>query len=167
MHFLSHLTYPYIMANGVALALGRTIPLKYNLLIIFFSLFPDIDYIFDGLKQLWTKRKYVIPETHHQSMTHWPITYLPLLTITLLTGNPFFIIATGTIYTHLIMDSFVCNQGVMWLYPFSKKWANFYADKTKKKFGLKWNEAYSKLTVASVDKVAFVIFLVHGTIILI
>jgi hypothetical protein len=163
MHILSHLSYPYLVANGVALAMGKTIPPKYNILILLFSVFPDIDQVYDFFKQLFKTGKYIVPATHHEVLTHWPIIYTPLIAIAVATLDPFFIIAASAIYIHLAMDSFLCNQGVMWLYPFSNKWFNYFSSATRKKNGLDWNKAYSKLTIASIDKIAFVLLLIHTT----
>ena len=62
MHILSHLSYLYVLVNVFAFIIGKTIPIEYNLAIIFFSMFPDFDYIVDFLKQTLTKKKYKVPE---------------------------------------------------------------------------------------------------------
>lgn len=164
MHFLAHLSYPYVLANGVALALGKTIPLEYNIMLVLFSLFPDIDLVYDYAKQLVLGKKYKIPLIHHQNATHWPVVYVPLLVLALLTMEPFLLLAAGAIYLHLFMDTFFCNQGVMWLYPFKKKWFNYFARETRRKLGWAWNDAYRKLGIAKVDKFAFTLVIVHVSV---
>jgi len=165
MHILSHLSYPYIVANVVAFLVGKPIPLEYNLLILFFSLFPDFDIAVDFIYQMITKKKYKVPDSHHALPTHWPIVYLPLV-VAIATLNTFFIIATGAIYVHLMMDTLFCNEGLMFFYPFSKKWYIFFSSKTKQKKGLDWNKAYSKLLVSKIDKVAFLLVFIHIIILL-
>jgi len=167
MHILSHLSYPYIVANVVALLVGKPIPLEYNLLILFFSLFPDFDIAVDFIYQMITKKKYKVPDNHHHLPTHWPVVYLPLVIIAIATLNTFFIIATGAIYVHLIMDTFFCSQGVMLFYPFSKKWYIFFSSKTKHKKGLDWNKAYSTLAISKIDKWAFLLVLIYTTMLLV
>jgi hypothetical protein len=142
--------------------LGKVIPIEYNVAILAFSLFPDIDVAFDFVKQLFTKQKYKVPASHHSSPTHWPIAYLPLLALALITMEPFFIIAAACIYVHLFMDTLYCNEGVMLFYPISHKWYNFFAETTKHKKGWAWNKAYGKLRVATVDKYAFLLLVVHS-----
>lgn len=161
MHILSHLSYPYIIANLCALLLGLEISLEYNLLIIGFSIFPDIDMAYDLFRQLFTKGKYDVPANHHAWFTHWPIVYAPLILIAIISAEPFFIIAASAIYFHLAMDTLYCNEGVMLLYPFSKKWYKYFSEQTQKKKGLDWNKAYAKLRIAKIDKYAFVLVFVH------
>lgn len=167
MHILSHLSYPYIVANVVALLIGKPIPLEYNLLILLFSLFPDIDLAIDFVYQLITKKKYKVPDYHHALPTHWAIVYLPLIVIAIITLSPFFIIAAGAIYVHLAMDTLFCSEGVMLFYPFSKKNYIFFSSKTKHKKGLDWNKAYSTLMISKIDKLAFLLVLVHLTTLLV
>lgn len=164
MHFLAHLSYPYVLANGAALALGKTIPWQYNIILILFSLFPDIDVVFDFVKQMFSSKKYKVPLVHHQNPTHWPIVYVPLLVLALITLEPFLLMAAGAIYLHLFMDTFFCNQGVMWFYPFKRKWFNFFARETRRKLGWAWNDAYRKLGIYNIDKFAFSLLVIHVSI---
>lgn len=166
MHFLSHLSYPYVFANLVALLFGKTISWEYNLLIILFSLFPDFDYVPDYIRQKFKTGKYKIPN-HHSFPSHWPIVYVPLIIVALVTLEPFFIIAATAIYLHLFMDVFFCNQGIMVFYPFSKKWYNFMAKKTANKNGFDWNKAYKTLWISYVDKVFVLLMITHIAIFLI
>ncbi|MCF7866076.1 metal-dependent hydrolase [Candidatus Woesearchaeota archaeon] len=161
MHFLSHISYLYVLVNFFALIIGKTIPLEYNLTLLLFSVFPDFDYIVDFFYQKLKRKKYKVPDNHHSYASHWPIVYVPLIIIALITLDPFFIIVAVAIYFHLFMDLFFCNEGIMLLYPFSKKWFNFFSKKTAKKPGLDWNKAYSNLWIFKVDKIAFVIFAIH------
>lgn len=161
MHILSHISYPYFAANIFAWLFGFNIPLEYNLLLIFFSVFPDFDYVADYVYQKVVKGSYKIPDNHHSLPSHYPIVYTPLIPLAVFTGEPFFIIATSAIFVHLLMDVLFCNEGVMLFYPFSTKWFNFFAKKTAGKPGLEWNKVYSKLIVAKVDRVFFLFVLVH------
>jgi len=167
MHILAHISYPYILANLVAFFMDIKIPWEYNLLIVLFSLFPDIDVAVDFIKQLFSKGKYDLPPKHHQNATHWPIVYVPLLALALITMEPFFLIAVSAIYLHLFMDIFYCSQGVMIFYPFSTKWYYLLSDKTKNKDGWEWNKTYKKLKIYTIDRWAFFIILTHLAIIMI
>ena len=157
MHFLAHVSYPYVAANLAAWIIGKPVPIEYGVAIIFFSIIPDFDYIINIFNQLITTGKYKIPMNHHGWPSHWPIIYTPLIVASIVTGNIYVIIATIAIYIHLAMDTMFCNQGIMIFYPFNKKWYNFFSESTKGKGGLKWNDAYSKLMIYKFDWVAFII----------
>lgn len=165
MHILSHISYPYILVNGLAILLGIKIPWQYNLVLILFSLFPDSDVALNFIKQMFTKGKFDLPPKHHQNATHWPIVYVPLLAVALITMEPFFLIAIGAIIIHLFMDIFYCSQGVMLFYPFSTKWYYLLSDKTKDKDGWEWNNTYKHLKVYLLDKSATFLLLLHVAII--
>lgn len=164
MDVLAHLSYPYLVANLIALLFGVKIPIEYNLVLLMFSFFPDADYAVNFLTQLVQKGKYKVPTKHHVWPSHWPIVYTPIFVVALITLEPFFLIASGALIVHFIMDMFYCNTGIMWFYPFSKKWHIFLSDTTKGKGGLAWNKAYNKLLISKIDKVAFLLFILHLTI---
>ena len=61
MHILSHISYPYILFHGAALLLGINVPIEYTAVLLFFSIFPDMDYVVNFFKQvLFQKKKSVI-----------------------------------------------------------------------------------------------------------
>lgn len=161
MHLMSHLSYPYLLLNLYAWIIGWHIPFAYNILFIFFSIIPDLDYILDFFRQKIKRKKYEIPGNHHSWASHWPIVYTPLIMLAIITGETFFILAAVAVYMHLIMDMFFCNEGVMFFYPFSKKWYNFFSKNTSGKQGLDWNKAYNKLLIHKFDKIALVLMIIH------
>ena len=123
--------------------------------------------IFYFVKQVVQTGKYAVPLKHHTWPSHWPVVYAPLLVVALITLEPFFLVAAGAVFLHLVMDMFFCNTGIRWLYPFSDKWYIFLSTKTKGRHGLAWNKAYNRLFISKIDKVAFVLFLIHVTVFLI
>jgi len=158
MHALAHISYPYILVNLVAILIGKPIPLEYNVMLILFSMIPDGDYIINFLMQKIEGKKYKVPLNHHSWPSHWPIVYVPLLIVALVTMSPFFLLGISAIYLHLFMDLFFDSDGMMLFYPFSKKKYKFFSKNTKNTLGLDWNKAYSKLLIYKVDRWAFLIF---------
>ncbi len=161
MHLISHLAYPYLLFNLIAWILKWQVPIEYNLAILFFSILPDLDYVLDFFRQKINGKKYQVPLKHHYWPSHWPIIYVPIFVVAIITGELFFIIAASAILLHLIMDMFFCNEGMMFFYPYSNKWYNFFSKNTKEKNGLNWNKAYEKLLIYKFDKVAGILVIIH------
>lgn len=165
MHGLAHASYPFMAANIVAYAIGKPLSLELSLWIILFSLIPDFDYGVDFLQKKLRGEKYTIPPFHHAWPSHWPIVYTPLIFASIIWPAPYVIAATASIYMHLFMDMFFCSEGIMLLYPVSKRWYNFFAGRTQAKPGMLWNRAYNLLKVFRVvklhamDKICFAITL--------
>ncbi|PIN81152.1 hypothetical protein COV13_02150 [Candidatus Woesearchaeota archaeon CG10_big_fil_rev_8_21_14_0_10_32_9] len=161
MHLMSHLAYPYILLNLFAGIVGGNIPIEYVIVFVFFSVLPDFDYLLDLIRQKTKRKKYEVPGHHHSWPSHWPIVYSPLILVAAITQDAFFILAAIAVFIHLAMDMFFCNEGVMFFYPFSKKWYNFFAENTKGKEGLDWNKAYNKLVIHKFDWIATIFVLIH------
>ena len=156
MHTLSHTSYPSLLFIIIARLMDIQYALFDILILIFFSLLPDLDFLFHKFVK---KKKFDLDFQHHKWFTHWPITYTPLLVLLFFYPNfKLFLICYG-IYSHLILDTFLCGDGMMWFYPFSKKFFNFFSKKTKGKHGRDWLNVYKKTLIYKVDIVAFVILL--------
>jgi len=105
---------------------------------ILFALLPDIDFIFGWIKH--TELKHVSHE--HRDLLHYPLLFLPIGFLVIayfsFTYACLFIILS---FLHFIHDSIGIGWGVLWLYPFSKKYYKFFSEKNghfSKKLIVSW-----------------------------
>ena len=94
---------------------------------VVFSLLPDLDVFVE----LW-KRGRVGGKIHghHRELTHFPLTYLPLvLFIWFFAGSFWAILFGAAILAHFLHDSIGMGWGIKWLWPFSKKTYKFFSEK--------------------------------------
>jgi len=83
------------------------------------SLLPDVDLIFYSLKHNLRNNQFA---HHHRDFLHKPIFFLvPGIALFLLSPE-FGFILTLTTLLHFVHDTFEGGWGIMWLYPFSKKY---------------------------------------------
>lgn len=84
---------------------------------IFFSLLPDLDFIYYKLD----KKKKFEKGYAHRNLFHLPFLYLPLgtLMIWILFGKLWGLLFLITSFMHFAHDSIAYGRGVKWLYPFS------------------------------------------------
>lgn len=140
MPFISHLSYPAVVFMGVAKVFGLAYTPQDILILMGFSVLPDLDFIFWKLKGHGFDQNY----KHHAWPSHWPIVYLPFVLYCVVFPSPSKLLAGFGILSHFIMDSFFCVDGVMWLYPFSTRRLNFFAVDTGGVHGWVWFKAYYK-----------------------
>lgn len=156
MIFLAHAAYPALLFAIFAKFSSTTYSLFDFLILIFFSILPDLDFLF---YKIFKKGKYDSDFQHHQWPSHWPIIYLPLFILLILFPNlKLFLICYGLL-SHFIMDTFLSGDGIMWLYPFSKRFFSLCDKKTKGCHGIKWFKLYKKKTIYKIDLLGFVALL--------
>jgi len=89
-------------------------------IVVFLSILPDLDGILAYLFRKW--KPGVKRLNHHDYFTHTPILYLCLsIAIWFGIGKDFSILFILLIMTHLILDSWGTDDGIMWLWPASKR----------------------------------------------
>ncbi|MFH1591630.1 MAG: metal-dependent hydrolase [archaeon] len=148
----AHMAYPFLLLFGLDKALGLGLDHTHYLIILFFSILPDLDYVFYFL----AKRGRIKPiPQHHEWFTHWPITYSPLLLALVLSPSLKLAIAVMGIYMHMMMDMFNSGDGLMVFYPVSKKYFNFLSDKTRGHSDFQWLAAYKTTKQYRVDMFSF------------
>lgn len=149
---LGHISYPTLVFMLFAYVFKIGYSFSDIMLLIFFSMLPDLDIV---VHYILNSGKIDNNARHHAWFTHWPITYTPFLILFLIYHNMNFFLMTFGIYFHLLLDIFFSGDGIMWFYPFSKKYFNFFADKTKNRIGFEWLAAYKKLPIFKIDIISF------------
>ena len=156
MTVLSHASYPSLLFIIVAKLFDIQFSLFDLLILVFFSILPDLDFLFHKFIK---RQKYNSNFQHHKWFTHWPITYVPLLILLFFfPGLKLFLICYG-LFSHLVLDTFLAGDGMMWFYPFSKKFFNLFAQKINNHHGQEWFNIYKKMTIWKIDIVAFIVLL--------
>ncbi len=162
MNIPSHIAYPYIIANIVALIFGAPLTFEQNILLILFCLLPDFDYVISWLHKKFTGMRFHAGVNHHEWASHWPISYIPLALLFIIMPNTYTLLMLFGILSHLALDSFACAWGVMWLYPFSTRWFNYQAARFKDiTDGVEWLRVWSKTNYFRVELVALSLTAVH------
>jgi inner membrane protein len=89
-------------------------------IVIFLSILPDIDVVIAFLFRKW--RPGVKKLDHHDYLTHTPIFYIGLsIAIWLGIGIQQAILFLLITLTHLLLDTWRTDDGIMWLWPVSKR----------------------------------------------
>jgi hypothetical protein len=94
-------------------------------LIVFLSILPDLDSLPAYLLKKWQPGQKKL--NHHQYFSHTPLFYI-LLSILVGIGwgkEPALLFLLVTL-THLLLDSWATDDGIMWLWPFSHKIYNIF-----------------------------------------
>lgn len=148
---------PLDIAFGIYLAIAANsildIPLTLFsvVLLILFTLSPDLDAIISAIK-----RGNLGDENHfHRNLMHYPLIFTPagaVLTVVIL-GKEYAILFVLASIFHFLHDSIGTGWGVRWLYPFSKKnYKLFYQVDTWKKEARKLIYAWSPEELKAVMK---------------
>ena len=141
MTILGHITIPLFLYINYSNFTGNEIEIIKVATLVTSSVLPDLDIFY----QLFTNKSKIKNNfRHHKWFTHWPIFYLPFLFLSLFIDSEFLKIMVFGIYSHLILDSFSAGDGIMWLFPFSKKFTNFFSSQTNGHHGKEWLEIYTK-----------------------
>jgi len=144
-----------LLFRSVVKQKGQKFSFSDLLILTLFSVTPDFNFIFRKL----LKKEHFDSLSHHEWLTHSPLTYSPLLAILFFRPNlGLFLVCLG-IYSHFILDSFF-GGGIMWLYPFSKKALSFFQWKFRNLENLDYFAAYKKTIVYKIDLIAFLLVLI-------
>ncbi len=162
MNVPSHMAYPYLLANMVAWLMGVRLSVEQNILLVIFSVLPDVDLGIHWLYTRITKVRFNIGINHHQWASHWPISYIPLALVFAIWPNTTTLLMIFGILSHLLMDSIACSWGIMWLYPFSKRWFNYYASRFMKiNDGKQWLAEWNKTNFHVVEMIGLGLMIIH------
>jgi hypothetical protein len=89
-------------------------------MVIFLSILPDLDVILAFLFGSWKPGRKKLD--HHDYLTHTPIFYSGLsLAVWLAIGVQQAVLFLLITLTHLLLDSWRTDDGIMWLWPVSKR----------------------------------------------
>lgn len=137
------------------------------MLIVFYSIFPDLDAIFWYLKNRKKKLNFMTLQHHYKSRMHYPLTYIPFIVLFLISlifnFNPIlFIIPPIGIYSHFLLDSISCGDGIMWgKNPLTKKkysrFVNIYCTKTDGYHGMYWGARFRDTNTCKILNFAIMI----------
>ena len=163
----SHIAYPYIIINLLTYITPLKVTPAQNLLLAVFSILPDSDYLIRYLVAKIRREKIRLNEVqHHKWPSHWPISYLPLLVIFLMTPSVTTFLMVFGVYSHLVLDLIATGDGIMLFYPFKKNFYMILSKHTKGKMGWEWVKTYKKLRVYKLEKVVITIVAIHFAAIL-
>jgi hypothetical protein len=155
MFILGHLSFPSIIFIAVAEIFGIEYTYLHIILLMLFSVLPDIDIVYAVIKSRTIHNKY----SHHEFFTHWPVTYSPLIMLMLLHPNIYTAVMVLGVYSHMIMDTFISGKGIMWSQPLSRKYYNFFAGRTTGKENTDWLRAYVKTASFKTEIVGFLLLM--------
>jgi hypothetical protein len=89
-------------------------------IIVFMSILPDLDSILAYLFKRWQPGQKKLD--HHNYFTHTPIFFIFLsLILWIAFGKYLGILFLSVTLTHLLLDSWATDDGIMWLWPASHK----------------------------------------------
>ena len=96
---------------------------------ILFALLPDVDFIFKLVKHGGTKNI----GHEHRDLLHYPLLYIPIgfLLIFLFSPNYAYLFVVLSLL-HFMHDSIGIGWGILWAYPFSKRYYKFFSEKNGK-----------------------------------
>ncbi len=84
------------------------------------GLLPDLDSLFALLVERWTPGGQML--SHHRYFSHTPLFYLLLAGVIWLAVDwKWALLFLAVTLTHLLMDSWSTDDGIMWLWPLSKE----------------------------------------------
>lgn len=171
MDATAHGAKAFIIYHLLYYMIWQTLPFPiYSLLILLFGNLPDFDSIYWHLKG----GKYDNHFQHHLYFwSHWPMAYLPLLILTIITFftnllfDFMFVMVIG-IYMHLVGDTACCGDGMMWgKIPWKKDqfavFFNFFSSKTDGYHGAYWTARWkttAMFQIARIEAVGIIIFLI-------
>ena len=156
MDWFTHISLPTLLFIIFSSIFKIEFTLIHLMIIMFFALLPDLDFIYAIL----TSKKYDDNFQHHNWISHWPVTYLPLLAAVLFFPKLSVIIACLGIFSQMIKYPFLAGDGIMWFYPFSKQFINFYAKDLNGHHGKDWFRIYRRKKIFKVNVAAFTILIV-------
>ncbi|MHA1368523.1 MAG: metal-dependent hydrolase [Promethearchaeota archaeon] len=164
MNGTAHASYSFLVFSTISYFLLHSIPTGgMCFLALLFGVFPDFDGIYWRIK----KGKKAIEDTntfqHHLYYpTHWPVSYIPILILTIFVFAfnfypLYFLAITVGVYSHLIFDSISCGDGMNWGAPWGRRFINLFSEKTDGYHGLYWSARYKKTIFFKIENIAALI----------
>jgi len=130
-------------------------------LAFFFGTFPDLDGIYFSIKNKKATRGTEF-QHHLNSWFHWPIYWIPLIILFILSlifkfYPEYFITPMLGIYLHMVLDSIACGDGMMWGHGFRKKnfsrYINLCSSKTDGYHGNYWGAKYRQTIFYKIENI--------------
>jgi hypothetical protein len=136
---------------------GQLSPAKVGIIVLF-SILPDLDSSLAVLFKKWRPGQEKL--NHHDYFSHTPFFYLLLsVIIWLIGGTEMGILFLLITFTHLLLDSWATDDGIMWLWPFNRKKYSIFPSNLHEDglYGTKYYLRYiGKLQVSIPEAVLFV-----------
>ena len=107
----------YVITNYVFKTEATPVVLGLSALV---GLLPDVD----GIVAMMAKRERPMQQKvqHHRYVTHTPLFYLLIaLLLSLVVQREMAILFGVLVFAHLILDSWATDDGIMWLWPLSRR----------------------------------------------
>lgn len=156
MQTISHIAYPALTFIAGAHVLGFEYRVEHLVVLTAFSILPDADFIYQIVK----RRKFDESYKHHQWLSHWPVIYTPFIILFFVFPSIYTFLMLFGLFSHFILDSFFCVDGIMWTYPVSKRFTNHFSPVRSDEHGPAWFAQYRKLLIFKLDILAFSVLLV-------
>jgi hypothetical protein len=97
-------------------------------------------------------------------VTHYPIFYTPFIIAAFVFPSILTICMALAIYLHFLGDTFYTDDGIRWLWPFSKKYFKILSDTMEGMHDKDWVLAYRKTPLYKLEWVFFIATLIIITI---
>jgi len=139
-------------------------------LIVFFSMFPDLDIFYGGMNKGLENLDENF-QHHYFSRAHYPLLYVPFIVLFvvsfILDFFPlyFLIPVIGVYLGHFLFDTIACGDGIMWgKNPFKKekyaRFINIYCKKTDGYHGKYWYARYRKTLIGRFGNILVILCVV-------
>ncbi|MFO8018178.1 MAG: hypothetical protein R6U96_06045 [Promethearchaeia archaeon] len=137
-------------------------------LIVIFGVFPDFDALYYIVKQRGEGKINTQFQHHLMFWTHWPVSYIPLIIIFVISTffnfySEYFLTPMIGIYCgHLLFDSISCGDGIMWgKLPWKKDqyspFINLCKGGTDGYHGVYWEARYRDTLICKLGNIAVII----------
>jgi len=137
-------------------------------LIVFFSMIPDLDIFYGGLKKGGLKNLDENFQHHYFSLAHYPIIYIPFVLLFIITlivefyPRYFLIPVVGIYIGHFVFDTIACGDGIMWgKNPLKKekyaRFINIFHHKTDGYHGMYWDARYRQTFIGKLGNIAVIV----------
>ncbi|MGV9173139.1 MAG: hypothetical protein ACOC4M_17895 [Promethearchaeia archaeon] len=134
---------------------------------VIFGVFPDFDTLYYIAKKRGEGKIDTQFQHHLMFWTHWPISYLPLIVIFIVSAifnfySEYFLTPVIGIYCgHLFFDSISCGDGIMWgKIPWKKDryspFINLCKGKADGYHGVYWEARYKKTQICKIGNIAVI-----------
>jgi hypothetical protein len=161
MQILAHTSFPYLLFIIGTFLLGINVRGEHILLLLLFTMLPDLDLVVQFITGLIKKQPFDFNVNHHKWPSHLPIYYSPFIILFIFFPSVTTFVMMYGVYSHLLLDTLADSHGIMWFFPYSKKWFNYVAEKTRGKQGIRWLKAYSQTVFFKTEQVTFIVMLIH------
>jgi len=159
MNGTAHASYSFLIFSAISVFLIGAVPEgSPSVLAVAAGMLPDIDGLFWKLTHPG-KKSGTDFQHHLMYPTHWPVFYLPLVVVTIITWLAgfypmHFLAITMGAYLHLVFDSISCGDGMNWGAPWGRKFINLFSSRTDGYHGLYWAARFRTTIFFKIQMVA-------------